>query len=171
MMAQADPRDERVPMRRADKEVTSRAEIDAIIHDSEVCRLAFAVSDEPYLVPVSFGYDGQSLYFHTARTGRKIDCIVANNRVCFELERNVRLIRHPQQPCRWSVSFESVIGHGTVHELHSAAEKAGGLNHILAHYSGGQHEVDTSALDRTRVWRLSIASLTGKRSQPREASA
>ena len=151
-------------MRRADKEITSQAGIDAIIRGSKVCRLAFAVSDEPYLVPVSFGYDGESLYFHTARTGRKIDCIAANNRVCFELERNVRLVRQAQEPCRWSFSFESVIGYGTVHELHSAEEKARGLNHILVHYSGRQCKVDLPALNSTRVWRVSISSVSGKRS-------
>ena len=58
-------------MRRTDKEITSRSEIDEIIRDSDVCRLAFAVSDEPYLVPVSFGFDGKTLYFF--RGGRYLD--------------------------------------------------------------------------------------------------
>lgn len=96
-------------MRRADKEITSRAEIDAVVHGCVVCRLGFAVGNEPYVVPVSFGYDGRNLYFHTARTGRKIECIEANSRVCFEVERNVELIRDPGQPCEWSFAFESVI--------------------------------------------------------------
>ena len=42
-------------------------------------------------MPVSFGYDGAALYFHTAPKGRKIDFIEANNRVCFEFEANVAL--------------------------------------------------------------------------------
>jgi nitroimidazol reductase NimA-like FMN-containing flavoprotein (pyridoxamine 5'-phosphate oxidase superfamily) len=129
------------------------------------------VSDAPYVVPVAFGYDGHDLYFHTARTGKKIDCMAANPCVCFEMERNVHLLRHPRNPCKWSFAFESVIGYGTTHELRSAAEKAAGLNHVLAHYSGGHHQVDGPALDRTRVWKVSISSLTGKRSQLSEATA
>ena len=68
-----------VPMRRRDREITSRQEIDAIIRAAEVCRLAFADRDEPYVVPVSFGYDGEALFIHTAKTGRKLEFIEANN--------------------------------------------------------------------------------------------
>jgi uncharacterized protein len=149
-------------MRRTDKEITNRSEIDGIIRGSTVCRLAFAVGDEPYVVPVSFGYDGQSLYFHTAGTGRKIDCIAANNRVCFELERNVELVTHPEKACKWSFSFESVIGYGTVHELESSEDRAAGLNQIMVHYSGREWELDPSILATTRVWRVEILSVTGK---------
>lgn len=150
-------------MRRNDKEIVDRAEIDAIIRGSRVCRLAFAVADEPYVVPVSFGYDGRYLYFHTAGTGRKIDCITANNRVCFELERNVQLVTHPDKACKWSFSFESVIGYGTVHELRSTEERTAGLNQIMIHYSGREWEFDPAVLATTRVWRVEIRSVTGKR--------
>lgn len=155
-------------MRKADREITSRAEIDAIIRGSDVCRLAFAVSDEPYLVPVSFGYDGDSLYFHTAEAGKKIDCIAANNRVCFEVERGVGLVEHPDKPCKWSFSFESVIGFGTVHELLTPEEKARGLNQIMEHYSGRRWAFDPAAMNSTRVWRISVSSVTGKRAEHKE---
>lgn len=150
-------------MRRTDKEIADRSEIDAVIRGSDVCRLAFAVADEPYVVPVSFGYDGLNLYFHTADAGRKIDCIAANPRVCFELERDVRLVTHPERACKWSFSFESVIGYGTVHELRSPEEKAAGLDHIMAHYSGREWRFDPVVLASTRVWRVAIHSVTGKR--------
>ena len=155
-------------MRRTDKEITSRTEIDAVIRGSNVCRLAFAVADEPYIVPVSFGYDGQSLFFHTAEAGKKIDCIAANNRVCFELERDVRLVIHPDTACKWSFSFESVIGYGTVHELHSLEEKASGLNHIMTHYSGREWHLEPTALAGIRVWRVAVLSLSGKRAEHKQ---
>ena len=82
-----------------------RAEIDTILHAAQVCRLAFALANEPYLVPVSFGYDGCSLNFHTAYAGHKTDCLEANPRVCFEVEHNVHLRTHPTQACRCSFSF------------------------------------------------------------------
>lgn len=155
-------------MRKTDREITNRAEIDAIIHGSNVCRLAFAVSSEPYIVPVSYGYDGYSLYFHTAETGKKIDCMAANNRVCFEVERHVRLVRHPEKPCKWSFTFESVIGYGTMHEMRSDDEKAIGLNHIMEHYSGREWRFDAAAMKGTRVWRLEVSSVTGKRAEHKE---
>jgi nitroimidazol reductase NimA-like FMN-containing flavoprotein (pyridoxamine 5'-phosphate oxidase superfamily) len=157
-------------MRRSDKEIMSRAEIDAIVHGCDVCRLGFAAGNEPYVVPLSFGYDGRELYFHTARTGRKIDCIEVNNRACFELERNVELIRDPDQPCEWSFAFESVIGFGTVHELTTDEDRERGLNRIMEHYSGRRWRFDPTATRGVRVWRLVIESITGKRSDRKGGS-
>ena len=155
-------------MRRADKEISSRAEIDAIVHGCVVCRLGFAVGTEPYVVPVSFGYDGRGLYFHTARTGRKIRCMEANSRVCFEVERNVQLVRDPERPCEWSFAFESVIGFGTVYELTSRVDKEQGLNRIMEHYSGRHWRFDPTETRNVRVWRLVIESITGKRSERKD---
>lgn len=158
-------------MRRSDREITSREEIDAIIEGSEVCRLAFAFADEPYLVPVSFGYDGAALYFHTATSGRKIDCIEANNRVCFEFERNVHLQPGGDIPCAWTFAFESVIGYGTVTELVAPEEKMQGLNEVMLHYSGKAWEYEPSVLTMTRVWRIEMDCVTGKRSEPETPAA
>ncbi len=157
-------------MRRSDKEITSRAEIDAVIRDSDVLRLAFAVDNGPYLVPVSFGYDGAALYFHTAKSGRKIDCIETNNRVCFEMEQNVELVRHPERPCDWTFSFESVIGFGTVHELKSNEDRERGLNAIMEHYSGREWPFDPLEVMGVRVWYIAIESVTGKRCEHKNDS-
>jgi nitroimidazol reductase NimA-like FMN-containing flavoprotein (pyridoxamine 5'-phosphate oxidase superfamily) len=151
-------------VRRRDKEITNREEIDAVIHTAEVCRLAFARDNEPYLVPVSFGYDGKSLFIHTAPKGRKLEFIEANNRVCFEFEANVELRADEGDACKWTFEFESVIGYGTISELKSAGEKARGLNQIMRHYSGREWEISDQASATTRVWRIEIESLTGKRS-------
>ena len=151
-------------MRRRDKEITSREEIDSIIRAADVCRLAFARDNEAYLVPVSFGYDGGSIFFHTAPRGRKLEFIAANNRVCFELEANVELRANERDACDWTFEFESVIGYGTVSELTSDEEKIGGLNQIMRHYSGREWEISGQAAATTRVWKIEIESLTGKRS-------
>ena len=152
-------------MRRHDKEIRSRAGIDDVIHAADVCRLALARGNEPYLVPVSFGYDGRSLYIHTAGKGRKIDFIEANNRVCFELEANVRLVRDEGEACDWTFSFESVIGYGTLSELVSPEDKRHGLNQIMQHYSGREWDIPEQRTVATRVWRINIESMTGKRSE------
>ena len=149
-------------MRRSDREITERLEIDKIIQKSEVCRIAFANNNKPYLVPVSFGYDSKSLYFHTAGQGKKIDYIEANNYVCFEFEGDTALIMHPDKGCKWTYTYESVIGYGDIKELLSGEEKSAGLNHIMKHYSGTTWEFDPKEIERTRVWKISIDSMTGK---------
>jgi len=127
--------------------------------------MAFAHNNEPYLVPVSFGYDGESIYFHTAPKGRKIEFIGANGRVCFEFETDVALVRNPVDACAWTFSFRSVIGYGTVIELVSPEDKCRGLNHIMLHYSGREWGIPENRTATTRVWRIDIDEITGKRSE------
>jgi len=156
-------------MRRRDKEITSRQEIDAIIRTALVCRIALADGNEPYVVPLSFGYDGAALFIHTAKSGRKIDFIEANSRVCFELEANVSLKTDDRDACKWTFEFESVIGYGAITELETAEDKARGLNQIMLHYSGREWDIDDAASATTRVWRIDIESVTGKRSHEKPA--
>jgi uncharacterized protein len=50
-------------MRRKDREIQNREIIDEIISEAEVCRLGLSRDNHPYIVPVSFGYNGRCLYF------------------------------------------------------------------------------------------------------------
>lgn len=151
-------------MRRKEKEIQDPGLIDKIMARAQVCRLGLCKDNAPYVVPVSFGYDGACIYFHTAREGMKLDYLAANNRVCFELEHDVRIIPSPTRACEWSVSFYSVIGFGTVDEIVDPAGKARAVNQIMKHYSGREWEIDERSLEKTRLWRISIERITGKRS-------
>lgn len=156
-------------MRRSDKEITDRTEIDSIIRSALVCRLAFAAEGEPYIVPISFGFDGDALYFHTAMAGRKLEFVEANNRICFEFEGNVELVEHPARACKWTFAFESVIGYGNMIELESHEAKARGLNEIMRQYSGREWPMEAPAVTGTRIWRLEIETVSGKRSWAKPA--
>ena len=149
-------------MRRDDKEITSREKIDNIIMRSQVCRLAFAVENDPYMIPLSFGYDGSSIFFHTAKTGKKIDYIETNHKVCFEFEGNVRLLTDKEKACKCTFSFESVIGYGVVSELLSKDKKEYALNQIMLRYTGKKWTFEPLLFLKTRVWQISITSLSGK---------
>jgi nitroimidazol reductase NimA-like FMN-containing flavoprotein (pyridoxamine 5'-phosphate oxidase superfamily) len=161
-------RRQEVLVRRSDKEITDRSHIDRIIRGSQVCHLAFALNDQPYVVPLSFGYDGEAFYFHTARRGKKIDFIAANPRVCFECVRDVRLVTSPDDPCGWSFSYESVVGYGTISELTSHEHKANALSQIVLQCSRREWDFASTNLDSVRVWRLPVESVTGKRSPQKE---
>lgn len=151
-------------MRRTDKRINDPQEIQSIIHASEICRLALALDNEPYLVPVNFGFDGNAIYLHTATTGRKIAFFETNPRICFEFEGECKLVSDTRKACRWTMHFSSVIGYGTIGELIDEAEKRFGLNQIMRHYSGSDWDLSASDLSQTRVWRIDIESLSGKRS-------
>lgn len=142
-----------------------RSQADEIIHKAQICRLAMAVNNQPYVVPLSFGYDGRAIYFHTALEGLKIDMMTANPHVCFEVEADVQLRKSFNRGCNWSFTYESVIGFGVVEELISDADKKEALRYILKHYSGDAGwSLDDAEVNKTRVWKLVIERLSAKKS-------
>ena len=88
----------------------------------------------------------------------------------FELEANVAIQAHESEACDWTFSYESVIGYGTITELKGNGDKTIGLNQIMLHYSGREWEIDDPAVSTTRVWRIDIESVTGKRSVEKSGS-
>lgn len=152
-------------MRRADKQITSHPEIEQIIKNSLVCRLALTKENIPYLVPVSFGYDGKCLYVHTAKTGKKIDFIKANSLVCFEFDVNVKTIEHETVACKWSTTYQSVIGYGRMTEITDFTEAAYSLNQIMIQYSGKSWEMTEKMLDTVKMWKIEINEISGKQSE------
>ena len=59
-------------LRRKEKEIIDKSEIESIIRKSLVCRLGIVDEGLPYIVPLCFGYDKGALFFHSAKEGRKI---------------------------------------------------------------------------------------------------
>ena len=62
-------------MRRKDKEIKDKAEIESIIKRATVCRIGLSENNVAYIVPMNFGYKDNSLYFHSAPMGKKIEII------------------------------------------------------------------------------------------------
>jgi nitroimidazol reductase NimA-like FMN-containing flavoprotein (pyridoxamine 5'-phosphate oxidase superfamily) len=156
-------------MRRKDKEIQRKDLLDQVIAKAQVCRLGLCKNNTPYIVPLSFGYDGTSIYFHTATEGMKLDYIAANNRVCFEFEHEVRVVPDENEACKWSFSFYSVIGFGTVEEIVEPPLKVYALNQIMQHYSGKEWHFDEHLVKKVRLWSISIAQITGKQSKDKIA--
>ncbi len=139
-------------------------EISEIIRKCQVCRLAMSQDNMPYIVPLSFGYDENTIYFHSAVTGKKIDMLAANNHVCFEFETDVAVKPDEAAPCDWSFSFRSVIGFGDVEELSQDEDKIIGLKRIMAQYSDKQWNFETVSLSGLKVFKIAISSMTAKQS-------
>ncbi|MBR4975843.1 MAG: pyridoxamine 5'-phosphate oxidase family protein, partial [Thermoguttaceae bacterium] len=98
-------------MRRRDREVVDPTRIEEIVAESAVLRLGLNDDGEVYVVPVNFGaeiIDGRRVfYFHSARSGRKLDVIRRNPRVGFELDAGFELVEGPT-PCAFSARYRSV---------------------------------------------------------------
>jgi len=151
-------------MRRSAKEINKRSDIENIIKKSLVCRLGLCKENIPYIVPVSFGFDGANIYIHTAPEGRKIEFWMTNNLVCFEFEYDVKTIENNEKACKWTASFESVIGYGKIAEIMDDVQKTYALNQIMLQYSGKEWDYSSNDLKGLKVWKIEILEISGKKS-------
>ena len=150
-------------MRRSEKEITDESAIEAIINSSIVCRLALSDGDQPYIVPLSFGYQDRTLYFHSALEGKKIDILKKNNRICFEFDVNTEIIE-AEKACKWGMKYQSVIGFGKAVLVENIEDKQKALNIIMNHYSDRNFQFPDKAIEKIAVIKIEIESMTGKHS-------
>ena len=151
-------------MRRSEKEVTDRAEIDAVIRSCRVCRLGLSDDGQPYVVPLSFGYDGEALYFHSATEGRKLDILRKSNRVCVESD-ILEGLEEADEACAWGIRYRSVIGTGSATILEDTEEKKKAFTVLMSQYSDRDYSFPDKTVARTTVVKIVFHSLTGKQSR------
>ncbi len=150
-------------MRRKEKEITGRQDIEAVIRNARVCRLAMVDGAAPYLVPLCFGYAQNTLFFHCAKEGRKLDVLKRNNRVCFEFDA-VTEVRPGKKACDWGIAYQSVVGFGQAFFIEDRDAKRKALDVIMAQYATGSFDYTDAAVDGITVIRVDIAGMTGKES-------
>lgn len=150
------------PMRRKDREITDRNEMEAIIKATNLLHMALVDGDMPFLVPVFYAFDGSSLYFHSAQSGSKIEILKRNNNVCFEISIDNGFIES-DEPCDFEARHRTVIGTGKASFVEDEADKIKALDLIVAHFTDKKFAYPKSNLDRTAVIRIEITSLKGKK--------
>ncbi|MGC1390281.1 MAG: pyridoxamine 5'-phosphate oxidase family protein [Bacteroidales bacterium] len=153
-------------MRRNDRKISGIQEIEEMIKEADVCRIALAGNNIPYIVTMNFGYvkdPEQTLYFHCANTGKKLDMIRQNNYVCFEMDIDHQMFRG-EKSCDWGMKFRSIIGYGNISVVTEHDERILGLNSIMTHYGGGgEYSYDDKVLEKTTILSLKILEMTGKK--------
>jgi len=119
--------------------------------------------ENPYIVPLSFGYKDKTLYFHSAAKGKKIDIIRKNPRVCFEIDINSKIIK-AEDACKWSMRYQSVIGYGKAVLLQNTDEKREALKIIMSQYSDQKYHFIDKEIQKLAVIKLEIEDMKGKQS-------
>lgn len=149
-------------MRRKDREITNRTEINKIIASANLMRIALVDGDMPFLVPVFYAFDGSALYFHSAQAGSKIDILKLNNDVCFEISVDNDIIES-EEACDFEAKHRTVIGLGKALFIEEETEKIKALDMIVGRFTARKFEYPKANLDRTAVIRIDIKSIKGKK--------
>jgi len=148
-------------MRRRDRAITDPQILEAIIRQCQVCRVGMCRGDQPYVVPLNFGYENRRIYCHSARTGFKLDILANNPRVCVLFDLDHKLLSTPS-PDGWTMHYRSVMAYGKAELVSSPEEKQGAFDIIFRHLAGRTYPLTEQMLKGVSIIRIEIELMTGK---------
>ena len=121
-------------------------------------------SGQPYITPVNYVCHDGKIYFHCAKTGRKLDHIAGNPLVCFEVSRDVRTTVSNGRPCDCSTRYSSVLVFGRARLVAGESEKAALLNRLVAHLADGKpfQPVTEEQAATCAVVEIEVEEISGK---------
>ena len=159
-------------MRRKDRELSGRENIEPILQQCKVCRIAMIADGKPYVIPMNYGYtwgeDGLTLYFHSGLKGKKIDALRADPHICFEMDIQDGLTGKGDLACRYSYAFSSIVGEGCVEFAQNNDEKRRGFEVSMKHQTGRDGWTYSDAhLAVTEVFRVHADSFEASKKTPK----
>lgn len=114
----------------------------------------------PYAVPVSYVYFNDKIYFHSAKTGHKIDAINKNPKVSFSVIGDDTIVSE-----KYTTYFRSVIIFGKA-RIVEGEERLEAFKALVEKYSGDQpeeakHKEITECM-QTYIIAIDVEHITGK---------
>ena len=117
--------------------------------------------DYPYAVPLSYVFCGSRIYFHSARSGHKLDAIARNRKASFCV-----IDRDDVVPQENTTYFRSVIVFGKARVLDDEDEKRAALESLAARYSPDHEQGRLQEIEKqfrqVCLVELAIEHITGK---------
>lgn len=147
-------------MRRKNREISLEDAV-KILERGEFGILATCGSDGyPYAVPLNYVYSDNSIYFHCAIEGHKLDNIKNNERVSFCVVGSAKVL-----PEQFSTLYESTIVFGRAKKVFGE-EKRNALVKLIEKYSRDYLEEGLKCvneiLDKVCIVKIEIERITGK---------
>lgn len=150
------------PMRRSRQQVSADA-CRAVLQTAKRGVLSVHGDDGyPYGVPLNFVFDAQTdtLYFHAAKEGHKLDAIRQNDKVCFTAWNDGY-----KQPGDWAWYVTSVVAFGRAHLVTDPQKSDRFLRALAEKYFPPEEDVEAELARhaaRVQMIAVHIEHMTGK---------
>lgn len=132
----------------------SREECESLLARGRYGRLALSFNDVPYVIPMSYVYSGNRIYLHSRGSGRKVEIVSRNPRVCFEVDQ--------LEGNRWS----SVVAAGKAWLSSDVEAKKRMFDAFvgmdLKGHGGKQFQREELERMEITVWEIEIEEMTGR---------
>ena len=145
--------------------VTDPHQILHILDTGKVLHLGLAVNNEPYVVPMNYGYCLENgklvLYLHSAVRGKKLDMIRANPRVFLESD-CVLMPFEGRVPCQYGLVYSSLMGRGTAVLVDDVEEKKQAMSILMKTQTGKDFTFEDRLVTIVSVIRIDVEEYTAK---------
>ena len=145
--------------------ITDPGRIRQILDTAKILRLGLAVDNEPYVVPMNYGYrmeEGKlTLYLHSAVRGKKLDMLKANPNVFFELDCD-HVPFEGTLPCQYGISYASVMGKASATIVEDVEEKTEAMSILMKTQTDKDFSFEDRLVSIVTVIRIDVAEYTAK---------
>ena len=151
---------------RRNKQLLSSEETAAVLERGTSGELALAGDQGyPYAVPISYVREGDTLYFHCAQSGHKLDAVARNEKASFCVIDQDQVV-----PERYTTHYRSVIAFGRIRIVEAPAEKRRSVELLARKYAPAdtpEHRTEYIEKDFSRLCMLAltIEHVTGKQAR------
>jgi uncharacterized protein len=146
------------------REISDEKEMLEIITHCQWCHLAMSDSlNNPYVLPMNFGYRDGIIYMHGAQLGKKISILRHNPSVCINFSTD-HLLRYQNEDvaCSWSMKYRSVLVYGKAEFITDEDSKVEALRIIMAHYSSREFKFNPPSVREVSAWKIKIDKMEGR---------
>ena len=152
-------------MTKRERQITDEKQIREILDTAKILHLGLAVDNEPYVVPMNYGYtmeDGKLvLYLHSAVRGKKLDMIRENPRVFFEMDCDL-VPFEGKVPCQYGIAYSSLMGRGTARIIEDVEEKKKAMSILMKTQTEKDFLFEDRLVSIVAVIRIDVLEYTAK---------
>jgi len=152
-------------MTKRERQITDEAQIMDILDKGKVLHLGLAVDNEPYVVPMNYGYTKENgklvMYLHSAVRGKKLDMIRRNPKVFFEIDCDL-VPFESELPCQYGLAYSSVMGKGIARIVDDVEEKKKAMSILMKTQTGKDFTFEDRLVSIVAVIRIDVDAYTAK---------
>jgi hypothetical protein len=143
--------------------IEDRKEIDEVIKACKTCYVAMSDGDTPYVLPMNFALDGDTVILHSAQSGRMWETIRKNPKVCINWTLGEELAwQDVRVGCSYRVKSKSVLVEGEIEVIDDYDEKYRMLKATMSQYSDREFKFSKPAVENVGIMKVHIKKITGK---------
>ena len=152
-------------VREPQRAVYDRNAVNQILDEGFLCHVGFVADGQPYVIPTSYGRDGNVLYIHGSAASRMLRNLDQGVPVCITVTLLDGLVL-ARSVFNHSMNYRSVVILGTAALVNKPAEKLAALRalseHILPHRWDDARQPNEKELKATSVLRIPIEEFSAK---------